>query len=273
MKRVEAFCKFNGFELTGKICISYNQNKWLTLEILKKQLYSHYKKSEVVILFDVYGGIVKGQYSYEKGYRLYVKEDTDCDRWHYYNSPSSLHPSKLILSDAAKYIKENLNGTHSYISVMLRMERILLRARSMKEPPSTTAHKCLKNALLALKILMWRTGVKSVFFSLDVGTYGSNTIPTNSTANRIIQRQVEEFMSAVYGRTSTLAEYDESFSIFSVMSSGYIALVQKTVAAMGEILVLIGSKSGSSFQISTKSLYRRYHTKHQIFELSKTCSI
>ena len=59
-----------------------------------------------------------------------------------------------------------------------------------------------------------------------------------------------------------------TFSEFSTRTPGYIAMVQKTVAAMGEVLVLVGSKAGSTFQSSAKHLHCQYHRECQIIELN-----
>ena len=64
------FCDTNGFELAGKACVSYGKEA-LTLDMLENQ---HFKKSEGVVLFEVFGGIDR-----ERRYRLDVR-NTKCDR-------------------------------------------------------------------------------------------------------------------------------------------------------------------------------------------------
>ena len=271
MKKAKKFCELYCFELVGSVCIKYDESKQLTLEAFKKQLYSSYKESDVVILFDLYGGIQRGPYSYESGYRLSV-HNPNCSRKAMTEiNFSNLYPSESVLSDAAKYIKENFNGTKSYISVMLRLEWIL-RIRSDMSP-SEIAVQCMENILTILNEKKQQSGLRSVFLTLDVGIYGSETMHSKYDVNKDLQEKVQNFISAVYGRATTLAEYEKTFSIFSVKTPGYIAMVQKTVAAMGEILILVGSKSGSTFQTSSKNLYHKYHPKHLIMNMNAMCKL
>ena len=51
------FCDFNGFELVGKVCLMYGEETTFTVDTLNKQIYSFYKPSEVVVLFEIFGGI------------------------------------------------------------------------------------------------------------------------------------------------------------------------------------------------------------------------
>ena len=91
------FCDTNGFELVGKACVSYGKEA-LTLDMLENQ---HFKKSEGVVLFEVFGGIDR-----ERRYRLDVR-NTKCDRSGGGNSKLA-QPNPSVFSD---YIQKYLNGS------------------------------------------------------------------------------------------------------------------------------------------------------------------
>ena len=66
----------------------------------------------------------------------------------------------------------------------------------------------------------------------------------------------------------TVSEWDERYTnIITIKKSGYISVVQKEIAARGEVLVLVSGET-SSFQTSARLLHQKYHKKPQVYSLS-----
>ena len=247
--------------------MDFKKEKILSLTAIKTHLYSKYSKSEVVILFELYGGIRNIVYDPHYSYRFFstVKE---CRRQ---GSYSSMVPSQSVLSDADQYIQKYLNGS-SYISLMIRMEMVFIHAgikdKEMLKPK--VAKQCFDNILQKLNDVRKSTGLKQIFLTLDIGRYGSDGFWHGSKSERAIEEHAGEFMSTIYGRNMSLGEWEETFmSTCKRNNPGYVSIVQKQIAARGEVLVLSGP--GSSYQGSAKTLYEKLHKKRQVYSLTRLC--
>ena len=269
------FCDSNGLELVGKVCLRYDREKIFTIDMLENQIYSHYKKTEVVVLFEMYGGIVEQQYSGERTFRLSAR-DTKCSRRMDFDYYKAVKPSPSVFSDANTYIQRYLNGSSTYISLMIRLERILLLAKAWNRHNSTQcAKECLNSVLKKWRDTKTRTGITTTFLAIDVGAYGSRSFHNYSVIENAVLPAVEEFFSAVYDNRTSLEEWEDTFSSVGLgrtKTSGYIAMMQKVIAVRGDVLILVGKKAHSSFQTASKSLYHKFHGKGHIIELDSKCT-
>ena len=251
------FCKLNNFELVGHECFSYEKEEMISFSSIKNLLYSKYNKSEVVVMFDVFGGIVSRAYNSHKAYRFFANV-TGCKLDHPGNY-SALRPSQSVSSDADKFIQTYLNGLH-YISVMIRLKMVFNHAQiSIKNRPMI-AKTCFTNILQSLETIKKELGLNYVFVTLDVGKYGSKDFRGKSNTNitRAIEYHAEDFLSTIYERNMTLGDYEERhISTSRKKNPGYISVVQKEIAARGDALVLVGR--GSTYQSSTKQMYDALH--------------
>ena len=266
------FCRLNNFELVGHVCIKYNQKKYLTVKDIERQIYSDYSKSEVVLLFHYYGGMFSGRYSAPYSYRLFVQE-TKCLVASFHNSDFSfLYPSQLVQSAAENYIQKYLNGS-VYISVMVRMEVILMKAKQTKlntQSKKNFTEQCLNYILEKCEQIKKETGITQVFLTHDIGTYGSDTFRSEDLE---ITKITEAFMSRYFNKHTTIAEWEDTFlSVSASRVTAMIAILQKTVAVRGEVLILAGLTSGSSFQRSSKYIYQKVYKKQNLYELEGSCS-
>ena len=262
---VEVFCELNDFTLVGIECMNLEEEKIISFSSLKAHLYSRYSKTELVILFDVYGGIEPRTYAPNKSYRFFASIG-ECGRSHDVLF-TGLASSQSILSDANQYIQKYLNGS-SYISLMIRMEMVLKGAKKLHNL-SKIAKQCFDNVLQKLKGIRKKTGLKEVFLTLDMGRYGSDIFRTNESM-KVVEESAEEFLSTIYGRNISLGEWEERYiSTSKLKNPGYISVVQKQIAAQGEVLVLVGP--GSTYQSSARTLYENHHSKKQVFTLSQQC--
>ena len=265
------FGRSNGFELIGILCLTYGAEEAFTVDMLRKQIYSEYHPAEVVVLFDLYGGIVDTLSSATKAYRLSVS-DSKCGRNAYADNHNAIQPSQSVFYDANSYIQRYLNISPSYISVMIRLERVLQQQHSLD--PTLSARNCLNSILTNLRDIGHRTGIQNIFVSIDVGVYGSRGLLTSRKRHALLP-PVREFFSAVYDNKVSLQEWEDTFSsvgLGQTRSSGYIAMMQKVIAVKGDILMLVGSKAGSTFQTTSKYLYHKIHRQGKLIELNSDCT-
>ena len=88
------FCKLNNFELVGHECFSYKKEKMISFSLIKNLLYSKYSKSEVVVMFDVFGGILSRTYNSHESYRFFANV-SECTLGNAGNF-SALRPSQFL---------------------------------------------------------------------------------------------------------------------------------------------------------------------------------
>ena len=249
------FCKLNNFELVGHECFSYEKEKMISFSSIKSLLYSKYNKSEVVVMFDVFGGMHRGAYNPKLSYRFFANVP-GC-RLDHPGDFSALQPSQSVSLDAEKFIQKYLNGLH-YITVMIRLEMVFNRAKVSRNNKPLIAKKCFTNVLHRLEKIKKELGLNHVFVTLDVGRYGSEGFLGKSNITRAIEHHAEDFLSTIYRKNMTIGEYEERHINTSRKNNpGYISVVQKVIAARGDSLVLVGR--GSTYQSSTQELYNALH--------------
>ena len=264
------FCDSNGFELVGKVCLVHGTEETISV---KNQIYSHFKKTDVVVLFEIFGGIIQHLSSVRKPYRILARK-TMCDR-HTFSDHNAVQPSPSVFSDANAYIQRFVKGNSTYISVMVRLERILRISNAWNGHNATEcARQCLNSVLRKWRDIKEHIGIATTFLAIDVGTYGSKELHTFEIEKAVLP-PVEEFFSAVYDNKTSLQEWEDSFSSVGLgrtRNPGYIATMQKVIAARGDILMLVGSTAKSAFQITSKALYHKIHGKGQVIEFSSKCT-
>ena len=269
--RCQVFCDINGFQLVSKVCLDYKNGNAYTLKSLRQQIYSQYKPEEVVVIFDKYGGINWAQRKGPEPYRIYAKLGA-CGR----SGPYVL-PSKSVYFDARTYIKKYLNGSSSYITVMLRMEHILIRngasGKGHENKVAIVSKTCLANVLKRLREVQNKTGISTIYLACDVGVFGSGELRNAPLIEKPLLQEVRKFISILYSNT-TLEEWENTISSVGLGRSrnpGYIAMLQKLIAAKGDVLILAGSTSGSAFQHATKILHNQIHKHPHVIELDIYC--
>ena len=265
IERGRIFCKMNGFELIGHICLDFGSKKFLTMSEVRNKLYAEHNKSEVVLLFIRFGGVDMGSFSSKMGYRLFLR-NTQCGRGRFFDI-QNLKPSQLVLSSAENYMQRYLHGT-AYITVMVRIELILGSGNFRSSNAPNKTEKCLNNLLQRLEEIKASSGISSIFLCLDVGLYGSERFrdPNNF---RPLFPYFDSFVSKAK-EGMTLSEWDETFTNASGRKEpGFIAVLQKVIASRGEVLVLLGQSS--SFQSSTKEMYNKLHKNRKVIILNNSC--
>ena len=259
------FSKLNGFEFVGHVCLDYGPKGHMNIAELENQIYTNFKKAEVVVMFPRFGGVDNGRFSKKKGYRLFLSLPA-CSRNR--GVPTSIiRPSPFVTASANSYIHKYLDGNH-YISVMIRIELILRSHVHDTQAPKLT-EKCLNRVYQRLKKLQAEVGIQDIFLALDVGKYGSDIFQNEHVMTPILP-YFDIFVSQTIKKGMTLSEWDERFTnITENQTPGYIAVIQKYIAARGDVLVLLGAES--AFQSSTRELYNSLHRKRKVIKLNTSC--
>ena len=268
LKKAHYYCKSNGFEVVRNVCVTYGSEGILTTAAFKNQVYGELKPKNVVVLFISYGGIQsKPLTKVKETHRLFVKCNK-CSR--HEHAMEDIEPSSSVYSDAETYIAKYLNGSPSYITVMIRVEYLMNKNKCFEVNCLRT---CLKDAVSNLRDVKKRTGLNTVFLAIDVGTFGSDIL-IRPEKKVIVTEPVEELLKEVFDNTTSLHRWEETFATVGfgrTRSSGYIAMMQKVIAAKGDVLMLVGSREGSSFQRTCRTLYHRIHDQGQIIEPVPKC--
>ena len=265
IERGRIFSKMNGFEFVGHVCLDYGPKGRMSIAELENQLYTNYRKSEVVVMFIRFGGVYNGRFNQKKGYRLFLSQPA-CYRSEHFPK-SIIRPSQLVSASANAYIRKYLDGK-SYISVMIRIEMILRSRLKDREAPQLT-EECLKCLYKKLTNLQVEVGIKNIFLALDVGKYGSDIFRNEHIMTPILP-YFDAFVSQTIKKGMTLSDWDERFTnITDNQPPGFVAVIQKYIAARGDVLVLLGAESG--FQTSTHELYDSLHKDRKVFKLNTCC--
>ena len=161
---------------------------------------------------------------------------------------SRLHPSPNMLRDTDKYMMSTLEPNKLTIAVMVRIEWYLIMHRK-SAGLSTTIKECLQSVITLFSDLKQMKSDIQPFLTLDFGKYGSSTL--HSTLSKFepstqasILRAVQSFVSELYDSDLTFDEWERNFTLVSD-DRGYVAALQRTVAARSSCLIMMG---GGHFQ-------------------------
>ena len=216
-----------------------------------------YDPSEVVVLHRLWGGVQRKVFS---GMRLAVGGNVrKCKR--------SIFPpsfSSTIIQDGKRYIGKYLrNGANRhYLSLILRMEYFakhqgFLRQNKTKKQILSITEECFDAVLRRVNECKAEYGLGSLLVTMDHRKQGSTWFINPAMPLRTVASATDCFYHKLNGNSSTLEEWDESFeSVASFRTPGYIALLQKHLAANGDCLLTVG---GGTFQGTTLQLYMTYH--------------
>ena len=265
LEKGQIFAAINGFELVGQVCLDYGPTEVMTIKEVEETLYANYSKSEVVVMFTLFGGLEAGPYVEVYGYRFFVSPSF-CHRRGLINFVL-VRPSPLAIDSANKYFHKYLGGNR-YISVMVRIEMILRLNLDKKEAPQLTEN-CLHNLYDKIGEIRTHFYINTVFLCLDVGRYGSDTFRNETIMNPLLP-SFNSFLSRTIKEGMTLSEWDDTFSNVSAKQDpGFVAMVQKVVAAKGAVLVTLGAES--AFHATTREFYTSLHKEGSIIVLDNSC--
>lgn len=261
LRSVQALTGRYGFEVVRRACYPMK----LILETdFRKMVYGNHTPHEVVVLFNSWGGIQKSDFILRLGI-----SDSECNRNRFM---LSFPLGKQIKLDAAKYTQKYMPQAivKGYISVMVRLEQFSIRQDKFQGQSSKQVSSLLRRFYEAIvkkvKRLKADYKVSEVFLTTDCGKHGSGYFSKNSTSEANIMKLMSDSISVLYGmlygNSSSSEEWEDSHSVSSFQNRGYIAMLQKHLAASGTCLVTAG---GGSFQTTAIHLFLQYHPKSRCF--------
>ena len=255
----EMFAMKYGFQVVRKVCYP---PKVLSESKFKKLIYGKYKPHEAAVIYKRWGGVLRGDFKWRVG--IAGKHVNRCSRGrNFFEMPVS----PTITQDSAKYIHKYLpeSDPKGYISVMLRMEHFVInrggfRGKS-KDQILSAIMQCYNSISKNVIELKQKYKVNSVFLTMDCRKHGSRYFSEKlkSPIMKMVADSVPKLYQMLYGNSSTLEKWDESFdTTASSTTPGYVAMLQKHMAAKGTCLLTAG---GGVFQSSSRGLYSKYHPK------------
>lgn len=179
-------------------------------------------------------------------------------------------PNKQLLSEATSYQEMYLGGV-AKLTVMIRAERVIEQSAegghaviAMQKKAERKAHLDGCFATLIKKVRELQT-TRKPFVTTDIGKFASTSWRRILSELNYSTEEREHVFSLTRRVVATLSndtlnKWEETFKASTPSrfwnSAGYIAALQRTIASMGECLVLFG---GGNFQEVTLSAYIQNH--------------
>lgn len=248
-----AFLEANGFKIVREVCFNFYHGDTLTRQEFDQHLLDGH--SNVTVVMDFWRGM---------GSRQRVLLQDACVAT--YPIHEHIRPSQRVVRDAEAYIQTHLKGSPYYVAVMGRLEMSLLTVHSKQ----FSVPYCFKAILSELVKLKKTKHLKTTFLSIDVGKYG--TKKWRSEMGVEMANDVERFLGSVYGKNTTVKEWEVSFEdVSSSKDAGYIGLLQKVIVTRARCILFAG---GGAFQRNALNVYRQLNPNknHQCLRVVKSCT-
>ena len=233
------FLSTYGFRLVRKACANFvaYAGSVTSEDFLDNILETRYRSDDITVILSEFRGFFGL-------YRMQVLSPcgliTNADM----KANMQILPSQHLVKEAGEYAEVNFDGK-PYIAILVRVEKIVLHSL-------LNISKCASEVVSKLEQLKRSFGVKEQFLAMDVGQFGSS-----GSALHNLQPQGELFFRQVYGDRWTFRQWEQSFVKSSSSSNpAYIANLQRTLAAMGRCLLMVGA---GGFQAQARNLYEKYH--------------
>lgn len=256
-KSIAYFIGENHFDVVRRV---YTKRKSYSSIEFKELVYGDYQPNQTVVLFDYWGGIVSGQ---SRAFRIGLSDLGKCNRRQF---PSFVfQTSEIVQNDSKNYVDQYMpmSKNNGYISVMFRTERFGLSHDF--QATQSTAKKlamftaCVDGISAHVHKLKSQYDIQSVFLAMDCRKQGSMAFRHESSPDYMSKDLVDTMTTLLYRQlydnSSSLDDWDESFDkVASFKTAGYLAQLQKTLAANGSCLLTAG---GGNFQRSAEMLYNK----------------
>ena len=223
-------------------------------------IYGGYKPNQSVVLLHHLGGLVAKL----NRFRIALSGNTPCTRELLYNF--LLENSPKIVNDSERYLNHYMAKV-DYVSVMLRTELVLKYRKSgagmLQEQKLSLIRKCVKGIVNQVRTMQRIHNTSRLFLSVDRQKHGTDAFRDTHSSRYMRKDFVNSTMKILfrelkrYRLVLSFEEWEASFDeVPSFPTPGYVALVQKNLAASGSYLVTAG---GGIFQKSAIELYKSMH--------------
>ena len=249
------FFKQKGFDIVRRVCFEPKPRIRLSVEEFTHQVFQSYLPSSVIVVFQ--------EWSLHTTNSIITFDTIHCP--YGWGGFAVIEPSNGIKQNMNKYISRHLDGGN-YITVLVRLEWLIMNhITQLKERVRT----CLQKTMNYTRSIQFQTGVQSVFLGTDVGKYGSRSLQElHYIDHKFIHDQVESFIKSLYGNSSSLGVWEETFErITNNSNAGYIGFLQKVISARGKCILLVGN---GTFHKHALALYKALHRGHLCFAVVNT---
>ena len=266
LRTIEVFQGRYGFEVVRKVCYPL---KMMKNGEFRKLVYKNYAPSEVVVVFNWWGAITT---SISK-YRIPISDLARCNKCDECEGNEIVQTplSSRIKNDAYAYTKKYMPTATKYISVMVRLEFFFIDKHYFKGQSNqqivNTLETLYQKIAAAVDRCKAKHNITDLFLTLDCRKQGSDIFSKKdkTAAVALLSDSIVSLYKKLYGNSSTLEEWDESFySVSSFRNEGYIAMLQKYLAASGDCLITAG---GGTFQETARTMYTQYHSENRCIEI------
>ena len=248
----EEFANHYKFHLVRRV---YYEQKTYSQKAFQGLVYGHYKPKETVVIFNHFGGTEK----YGDVYRIRV-DLQKCSRGNFFYL--ELRSSSLLRSMVSTYVKKYMKTTSEgkiYVAVMIRLEHMLRYKRFQdrsKDEQHSILKKLLDNVVEKVNTVRMNKLITNVFVSLDVGKYGSRSLGFEVSKNEALKGEIKRLYINLFNDTVTEREMTRRIEeTVKVPVSGFVAQLEKNIAAGAACLVLVG---GGSYQGTISKLYKLF---------------
>jgi hypothetical protein len=247
-----------GFEVVHRICYPLRAHKNSEFRAL---IYQNHAPHEVVVVFNYWGGVE----GFLSEWRIPVFDLVRCSRGKH---PRTSPVSARLRKDAQQYIGKYIKSSH-YISVMVRLEHFNLNHNRFKGLSRTEILRQLGDLydriLTQVDKFKVSHNISSVLLTMDCREQGSSGFQFEGSIYPLMSNSVSILYNKLYGNSSTLEEWDQSFyNVSSFKTEGYLAMLQKYLASSGACLITAG---GGYFQQTAHTMYKQ-HTSEE-----KRCAV
>ena len=252
------FANFVGFEIVRKVCYDlklYNPSDFIEI------VYGEYNPKDTVVIFNHWGGIKTDDLQY----RIPIALDFFAIKCERTNNFFFLTNSERIRRESARYVAKYLPKAkeEGYISVMVRMEHSALNLglrKFSKKDQLELMFTCVNKIVAEVTTMKNTLKISSVFLSTDSGKYGSiylRQLSDSRIDNEVLNSSLDYLYKKLFGDSVKITEDMEKIEdIASSKTPGYVAMLQRNIAANATGLILAG---GGKFQDMTSELYDYYH--------------
>ena len=255
LNATQEFVVANEFVVVRQVCLDFRKSGVLSPEKFIRRIYGQHKPNKVVVLFNVWGGIIRSVTNFRLGVRTKL-----CSR---YSEIRLSRHSDLISNDAKKYVAKYMNNSNRYVAIMIRFEYLGIRHNFIEESEEFQREQlleCYSNISSAVENLKRENNINNILLTTDFSRHGSKDMKKKKSpylSLDMVNETVPEMFKLLFGKSFDQDEWEGSFeSVAHFKVSGYIAVMQKTLAANSACLVLVG---GGSFQASTQELFGELH--------------
>ena len=240
------------FEVVRNICISiFKYSNVMSPEDFNSYLDTDNYKGDITLWVSEWRGIGTGRITFtgireSEFYRLRGGKD---------HLLTMVRPSKRILSDSERYVKQVLDCNFN------QYDAVVVRVRPFRNLTIEQNLLFFKDCATQLEQYLSSLSNRKTFLAISLGRFGDMDVLNyydhdfdhdshgQYTGNG--QKLFQQFLNIVYGAEGKIiTSYDDEFirATGGLEDSGYIATIQKTIATNARSLVVLGGRS--SFQRS-----------------------